>query len=394
MDLDTTIVGAGPYGLSIAAHLRPKGHAYRVYGRAMESWRTFMPHGMMLKSEPFASNLWDPARRFTLERYCHEQRIDYRPMGRPLSLELFLKYADWFQHSIGEAPEEVDVTRLQRHTGGFALELADGRRLTSRHVVIATGHMTYCALPEALKDVPEPQVAHSSRMTTVGSYAGRDVTLIGAGQAALETAALLHEAGAHVRLLVRDTRVQWWGRPSFERTLLERLKAPDAALSRGWKSMALAELPRLFRRFPAEKRHRFVADSFGPGGAWWLRDRVDGRIEIRVQTRVEHASLESGRVRLRLAGPAGISELLTDHVIAATGYTVDIDRVSYLDPDLRRSIVREAGGIPALSPNFESSVPGLYFVGLASAPVFGPVMRFMYGAKHTAPLIAKALGTR
>jgi lysine/ornithine N-monooxygenase len=98
-----------------------------------------------------------------------------------------------------------------------------------------------------------------------------------------------------------------------------------------------------------------------------------------------------GGVRLQVRSPDGSSTLDTQHVVAATGFRVDIEQLEYLDPPLRQSIAREANGIPALSSHFETSVPGLYIVGIASAPVFGPIMRFMYGAKHAAPVLASRL---
>ena len=393
-DLDTAIIGAGPYGLSIAAHLRAKGHSYRIYGTPMESWRDFMPKGMILKSEPFASNLWDPDRRFTFQRYCQAQHIPYEPIGRPLTLELFVKYAEWFRQNTREEPVEVAVTRIRRKSGGgFALELAGGQQIRSHRVVLATGHMAYAVLPHELRGISAPRVVHSSRMADVAHYANRDVTVIGGGQSSLETAAILREIGARVRIIVRENHIEWWTEPRINRPLLRRLRYPDAAVARGWQSLAIAELPRLFRLFPPEKRHPFVADAYGPGGSWWLRDRVDGRIEIKLETHVAAASQADAGVRLLLTSPAGTSEVVTDHVIAATGFKVDIERLDYLDPELKRSIEREAGGIPALSSTFESSVPGLYFVGVTSAPVFGPIMRFMYGAKHAAHLVTKGLST-
>jgi cation diffusion facilitator CzcD-associated flavoprotein CzcO len=392
MDLDTTIIGAGPYGLSIAAHLRAKGNSYRIYGRPMESWRKFMPDGMILKSEPFASNLWDPDRRFTFERYCRTHRIPYEPVGEPLTLDLFLKYAEWFRQNTHEEPEDLTITRIRRKPGGgFALEFANAEPLDSRRVVLATGHIAYRVMPAELAGIAPPAVAHSARMEPVSHYAGRDVTVIGGGQSALETAAILNEIGARVRLLVRENNLEWWTEPRRNRSLIKRLKYPDAAVARGWQSLAIAELPRVFRLFKPEKRHPFVAATYGPGGSWWLRDRVEGRIDVRLGTRVTEASQTDGRLRLKLVSPTRTEELLTDHVIAATGFKVDIDRLDYLDPTLKGEIRREARGIPALSPTLESSVPGLYFVGITSAPVFGPIMRFMYGAKHAAPLVAKGL---
>jgi thioredoxin reductase len=394
LDLDTAIVGAGPYGLSIAAHLRAAKRPFEIFGTPLESWRTFMPQGMILKSERFASNLWDPARSYTLQRYSVNHRVPYQAVGSPLSLELFLQYADWFRRqAVGEI-HDAKVVRLDRRAGGFELTFADGSRLTSRRVVLATGHMAFRTLPSQLSELPEPLVLHSTRMGDVKAYAGRDVTIIGAGQSALESAALLHEAGARVRLLARISRLEWNAR-SRPRPLRQRILAPDAGVASGWKSFAVSELPRVFRwYFPAAKRHRFVAGSYGPSGAWWLRDRVDGRIDTWLDTELESAAAVDGGVRLRVRRAGTPHEVRTDHVITATGFEVDIDRLEYLEPALRASLARETGGIPALSSNFESSIPGLFMVGVASSPAFGPIMRFMYGAKHAAPALTRRLNIR
>jgi thioredoxin reductase len=392
MDVETTIIGAGPYGLSLAAHLRAKGRPYQIFGSPLESWRMFMPEGMVLKSEPFASNLWDPRRRFTFRQYCATHGIPYQAVGRPVPLSLFLKYADWFRQNTQEEPAQVRVVNLRHGHGAFSLQLADGRALTSRRVVLATGHLTYSVMPEVLAGLPESQVVHSSRMGALQQYAGRDVTVVGAGQSALENAALLHEAGAHVRLLVREPRIEW-NSQSMPRSLLQRIRAPDAGVAMGWNHWAISELPRIFRcMFPPEKRHPFVLDAYGPSGAWWLRKRVEGKIESWVRSNIQAASVADGRVRLRISAPTGGQELETDHVIAATGYRVDFDRIEYLEPELRHRVVREGKGIPALTSRFETSVPGLFVIGITSAPVFGPIMRFMYGAKHAARIVAGALG--
>jgi cation diffusion facilitator CzcD-associated flavoprotein CzcO len=391
VDLHTAIIGAGPYGLSVAAHLEAKRRPYQVFGSPMESWRKFMPAGMILKSEPFASNLWDPGRRFSLERYCRAHDVPYQAVGLPVSLELFLQYAEWFRGNTQKNPLDMRIVSLRRSGRGFAMGLANGAVITSQRVVLATGHLAYFVMPPELSHLPEPQVAHSSRMLEVKSYSGRHVTVIGAGQSALETAALLHEAGAHVDILVRRRRVEW-NQPSKPRPLLERIIAPDAGVASGWKSWAISEMPRTFRRvFAPEKRHGFVADAYGASGSWWLRDRVDRRIKILLSSHTQAASLADGRVRLSIASAEGPGEITTDHVICATGYRVNIERLPYLEAPLLSDIRREAGGIPALSSTFETSVPGLFIVGITSSPVFGPIMRFMYGAKHVAPVLARRL---
>ena len=48
-------------------------------------------------------------------------------------------------------------------------------------------------------------------------------------------------------------------------------------------------------------------------------------------------------------------------------------------------------GTPAVGRDYQSSVPGLYFIGPAVAPTFGPVMRFVFGARHAATVVTRHL---
>jgi FAD-dependent urate hydroxylase len=393
-DIDTTIVGAGPYGLSIAAHLRAAKIPFLLFGSPLESWRRYMPEGMVLKSERFASNLWDPNRRFTFERYCREKKVPFQKVGQPLGLTTFLQYAEWFRQNAGLEPQDLRIVKIHRNSNDFRLESADGQVITSRRVILATGHMAFRIVPPQLSHLSEPFLFHSTRFGDAKTFAGRHVTIIGAGQSALETAALLNEAGANVRILARTSHFNW-NAPPKPRSLLERMLTPDAGVGAGWKSFAVSELPRVFRSyFPPDRRHRFVAGSYGPGGSWWLRQRVEGKIDTRFSSEVESASRVNGRVRILSNGQQGKTEFETDHIIAGTGFKVDIHKLDYLDPALRQSIACETGGIPALSSSFETTVPGLFIVGVASSPVFGPIMRFMYGAKHVAPIIIGKLRSR
>jgi len=388
---NTVIVGAGPYGLSIAAHLKAAAVPYHLFGTPLESWRKFMPVGMVLKSERFASNLWDPNRQYTLERYSAEHKIPYQPAGSPLSLADFLDYAEWFrERAVGESID-AKLTSLRRTRTGFLLEFAGAPSLEARRVVLATGHMAFRVVPEELASLPEPFFCHSSKLCDLSGFAGRDVTLIGAGQSALETAALLQESGAHVRLIIRENQVRWNATRNGHRSMTDKIRNPESGIGFGWESVVVSEMPQWFRRLlPVDLRHRYVAKTWGPSGAYWLRQRVEDRIEILLNCQVGEAKVENERVRLEVHGPDGTETVWTDHVIAATGYKVDLNRLDYLDPDLRKSIARE-GGAPVLNSQFETSVPGLFTVGIASAPTFGPVMRFMFGAKHVAPVLTQRL---
>jgi thioredoxin reductase len=286
------------------------------------------------------------------------------------------------------------VRAILRSSGGFVLALASGRELRARNVVLATGFMAFRHVPDELAALGEPFLAHSAEMAALDAYAGKDVAVVGAGQSALESAALLHEAGARVRILARRTRLKWNGGPKPDRNWLDRLAQPYAGLGAGWKELAISEMPQTFRRlFPADKRHRYVAQSWGPSGSWWLRERVDGRIETRLECALVGARFDDGRAILQVRENGTACEFAADRVIAATGFRVDLARLGYLDPALAADIERE-GHAPRLSAHYETSVPGLFIVGAAAAPTFGPVMRFMFGAKHAAPTITRHLKRR
>jgi thioredoxin reductase len=389
--IHAAIVGAGPYGLSIAAHLRAANLSCEVLGQPMHSWASRMPHGMVLRSEPFASSLWDPRRRHTYERYCAEHGLGYEAVGLPPSRDRFLEYARWFQReAVGEVCGGM-VGNVRRAPEGFAIALADGRRLLARNVILATGFMAFRHVPQELAGLRWPQLVHSAMMDDVQAYAGQDVAVVGAGQSALESAALLHEAGARVRILARRDKIKWNGGPKRDRNWFDRMSRPHAGLGSGWKELAISELPQVFRAlFPADKRHRYVRDSWGPSGSWWLRERVDGKIETRLQCVPVATRTAKGKVLIdvRENGSPAVSQIEVDRVIAATGFRVDLARLDYLDPALVAEIERE-GDAPRLNASYETSVPGLFVVGAASAPTFGPVMRFMFGAKHAAPAVTR-----
>jgi FAD-dependent urate hydroxylase len=391
LHIETAIIGAGPYGLSIAAHLRAIGLPFQIFGTPLESWQAFMPEGMFLKSEPFASTLWDPQRNFTLKRFLSEKKIPYRPVGTPVSLAQFLDYAEWFRKgAVGEVCD-IKISRIRRNSDNFTLDLTDGSSLEARRVVLATGPIAFRYLPPEISGLPEPLCKHSTLLSDVKAYSGRDCTIVGAGQSALESAALLHEAGATVRVLARADRIRWNNAPIVDRTLFDWIRNPEAGLGAGWQSLVVSEFPRLFRwLLPIEKRHRLVATSWGPSGSWWLRERVEGKMDLLVRQQIRSASDAGGRIRLLVEGPEGRREILTDRVIAATGFKVDLDRLDYLDAALKNNIARE-NHAPVLDASFETSVPGLFLVGALSAPTFGPVMRFIFGAKHAAPILARRL---
>jgi thioredoxin reductase len=388
--VENAIVGAGPYGLSIAAHLRAEGIESLVIGQPMASWRNNMPSGMILKSEPFASNLSDPERRHTLERFYASRGMAYRPIGNPLSIANFLDYARWFQQQTRIEAVDTTLIDLRQVDNGFELALADGSVIWAKRVILATGYLPFKKIPLVLDGLPSELMSHSSEHRDLAQFAGKDVTIVGCGQSALELAVMLHEQGANTRVLARADRVAWGNAPNLSRSTLRRLCYPDAGIGPGWRSVIVSELPKVFRRLPVQTRHDYVARSWGPAGAWWLRERARDRLPLLTSHSIAHAVERGGKLVLAVWDREKTVRFETDHIIAATGYRVDLDRIQYLSAGLRAKI-KTYEGAPILDRALQSSTAGLHFVGLTSAPSFGPVMRFVYGAKHAAAFLAAHL---
>lgn len=390
--VDVAIVGAGPYGLSLAAHLRRGGIAFRQFGRPMSLWRSAMPAGMYLKSQGFASNLSDPRGSHTLAAFCAETARPYADYGLPVSLETFVAYGDWFRDAHARDLEQVLVTDVTRSGGHFRLSLSDGGTATARAVVVAAGVEHFARVPDELAGLPDTVCTHASAHTDLSTFAGRRVVVLGAGQSALESAALLHEGGADVTVVARADRVAWNGKPlPPDRPLLRRLREPEAGLGSGWGTWFYSNHPAAFRRLPESTRVYRARTALGPAGASWLRERVDGKIPLLTRRRLTWAKEVDGEVRIGLSTSTGDQrELAADHLIAATGYRPDLSRLRFLGGDVRAGL-RTLDGTVEVDAEFGSSVPGLYVMGPAVAPTFGPVMRFVYGADFAAHTVAKSL---
>ena len=391
-DVDVVIVGAGPYGLSLAAHLRGAGVNYRQFGLPMRLWQAYMPRGMFLKSQGFASNLSDPRGTHTLEVFCKEAGRSYASYGLPVPLDTFVSYGHWFRSELSLEIQEVLVKDLARRDGGFELLLADGDRVRARRVVVAVGVEHFGHVPEYLSGLPSSLCTHSSAHTDLGVFDGKEVIVVGAGQSALESAALLHENGADVRVLVRKPDVAWNGLPlALDRPLPQRLREPEAGLGSGWNTWFYSNHPGLFRHLPRGTRVQKARTALGPAGASWLRSRVEGQFPVLTGHTVTSARPRDGRVSLDVTGGSS-KEMSADHVIAATGYRTDMARLQFLGDQIRSGIRAVAGtGSAAVGRDYQSSVPGLYFIGPAVAPTFGPVMRFVFGSEHAATTVGRQL---
>ena len=377
---NVAIIGAGPYGLSIAAHLRERGIEFRIFGSPLRAWRSQMPKDMFLKSEGFASNLYDPQGQFTLERFCADNNLPYAHHDSPVPLDTFTAYGIAFQKRLVAGLEEELVTALKRVPEGFHLTLDNGETLAARRVVVAAGLSDFRQIPTELAALPPKVFSHSVEHHDLSGFKGLDVSVIGGGSSALDVVASLRACGAHARLVARRPALKW-NMPVKEHPW--RRWYPASGLGGGWRNAFFEHAPMVFRFLPQETRMDIVRRWLGPAGGWPARRAVEQGPVLLGQT-LRGAEYRDGRVQLRLSGRDGMETIVaTDHVIAATGYKVDLRRLAFLDKGVQAKL-RTAEHTPILSPNFESSVPDLYFVGLAAANTFGPVMRFLLGARYTA----------
>jgi thioredoxin reductase len=392
-DLDAAIIGAGPYGLSIAAHLRALGISFAIFGEPMLSWRNHMPSGMFLKSEGFASSLYDPKGSFTLRHYCAERGLPYRDIGLPVPVETFVDYGLAFQARFVPELTRTQVKLLTKSAQGFEITTTDGQTVRARRAVVAAGITHFGYLPPALSGFSESFVSHSSAHGDLSRFRNQSVAVIGGGASAIDLAALISEAGADVTLIARRESIAFHPPTEEPRPLLQQMLKPRSGLGIGLRSWLCTTAPWLFHRMPEPFRARVVERHLGPAPGWFMKDRVVGRLPLLLGSKLSDVSIADGKVHLSVElNGTGRRSVVVDHVIGATGYRVEVDRLGFIETSLRNQI-RTVRSSPVLDTHFESSVPGLYLTGVASANSFGPLMRFAFGAKFAARRIAGHFGS-
>jgi FAD-dependent urate hydroxylase len=384
MRYDVVVVGAGPYGLSVASHLLMRGLKVAIFGKPISFWRDHMPKGMLLRSFWWASNLSDPQKKYRLEQYLREQG---QQGSDPLPAETFIAYGNWFQrHAVPEV-DETYVAAVERKEQQFEVSLADGRLVQSSAVVMAPGLLYYVHRPQEYNHLPTELISHTSDHQTFDHFVGKRVVVIGGGQSALETAALLHEADAHVQLVTRRPILWLPHENSAIPFFIRQLRAPKVGLGYGWLNWALEYYPYTFQTLPQVTKDRLLVTLHGPAGASWLKGRVEWKVQLYEQEQIEKIQEIGGGLKLTLSKNI---RLEADYVILATGYHADLKRLPMLHSSLL-PMLQTYMGSPILNNHFESSVPSLYFVGFSAARSSGPLFRFVVGAHAAAQRVANSV---
>jgi FAD-dependent urate hydroxylase len=281
------------------------------------------------------------------------------------------------------------VALIEATRSGFSLKLEDGETVTTRRVVIASGILPFAWRPPEFKGIPTQLAPHSSEIRDLGRFAGKRVLVVGGGQSALESAALLHEVGAEVEVIVRNPEVIWLHKRPFLHSW------PLSQMLYAWPDVGpalishLVARPEWFKSLPRKFQDKLCPRIVRPAGAQWLKPRVHNVLPISVSRMVKRVVHSATEIRITLDDG---TERKVDQVILATGYRVSIDLYSFLSAKLLAAI-RRVDGYPELNAGFESSVPGLHFLGAPAAWSFGPLMRFVAGADFATRALARSVAS-
>ncbi len=385
---DIVIVGAGPYGLAAANHLKQvRGLDVRVFGEPMSFWEREMPVGMFLRSNWTATQIADPNGTLTLEAY---EMASGSRLSRPVPLDRFVQYGQWYQR---EAVPDLDRRKIARiesmPLGGFRVTVADGEALRACRIVIAAGIGSFAWRPRTFEGLPSSLASHTSEHHDLAKFAGKRVLVVGSGQSALESAALLHENGAEAEVVARAHKIHWL-QGSLSRTLHHGLGqftrsilyAPTDVGPAGVSQ--LVARPDLLKHLPRALQDRLRKRSVRPAGARWLVDRLQG-VPIRLGCLLQEVIPVGTQVRIRLTDG---SARTVDHILLGTGYRVDVAKYNFLSSILVQSMQRFKG-YPRLGKGLESSVPGLHILGAPAAWSFGPLMQFVSGTHYAAQALTR-----
>jgi Predicted flavoprotein involved in K+ transport len=375
---DVAIIGAGPYGLSAAAHLRAiKGLDVHVFGHPMSFWKHHMPAGMWLRSPWACSHISDPDQALTLAAF---QTATSNPFSSPIPLNCFVDYGLWYQRQVVPDLDQRKITRVSFQENCFSLVTETGDTLLAHRLVVAAGIATFASRPPEFAGLPTSLASHTSEHSDFPGFRRKRVLVLGSGQSAMESAALLDESGAEVEIISRSPQIRWLG-GKVSRTLkglgaISRMLYAPTDVGPAGVSQIVAR-PDLIRRLPGPIREWMKKRSTRPAGARWLIARLHN-VPMKLGRSVVSAVPAGERVRVKL-DDGSVRDV--DHVFLGTGYRVDISKYGFLAPELSKAI-RQCQGYPRLGEGFETSVPRLHFLGAPAIWNFGPIMQFLVGTHY------------
>ena len=372
---DLLIVGAGPFGLAIAAYAQQYGIRHQLVGTAMGFWRDNMPEGMLLRSTCDWS--LDPLDDYSIDAYLNSLGKQCREVA-PLSRNFYLDYARWFQQGRALQSDEIKVVSLIAEGDRFIALTDSGGRIYGKNVVVAVGFEAFAhSPPELVSLFPEGRCQHTCSLVDFGQLAGRRVLIIGGRQSAFEWAALIREAGAD-RIDVAYRHATPLFEPSdwtWVNPIVDNLAADP-----GWyRRLSEDEKQQLNRRFWEEGRLKLEP---------WLAPRID-HPNVGLHPHSNVIGAEAGDQGIEVAFDSG-ETFAVDEIVFATGYRVNLERLPFLAPELRSALGIQEGYAP-LDVNFQTRVPGLYLTSLAATRDFGSFLAFTVSVRAQANVIGQSI---
>ncbi|MHB8697712.1 MAG: NAD(P)-binding domain-containing protein [Sulfuricaulis sp.] len=366
--LDLAIIGAGPTGMSVAAHAKTYGLDYVILGEPWAFWHRHMIP-LPLRSPAATTNIDTPRRGCQFLDFARLMKL---PEAKRIAFHEFIAYATWFaaQHEL--RPIQLAVQTVHRDDDCWLIR-TQGGVVRARHVVVAVGL-------NGMQRMPEEAARHPRLYTTVSEIKcfeelrGKRVAIVGAGQSAAEAALALAAAGAQTQLVVRGERVVFRSLHSPGAFLFKFLfKRTDRFIS--WLP---ARLQTILLRF-------LTKGTIEPT----LRDELDrAGVQIHTRSRIVPA-VRGGENFLEMRSPGG-KPVPVDYAVLGTGYTFDVRRIPFLS-DVS---VKHVDGIPRLNRYAESSAPRLYFCGIATLRLIGPQAQFIFGTSKISPRIIAGIRRR
>ena len=377
MKTELLIIGAGPFGLALAAQAQHEQIEHLIVGKPMEFWRANMPKGMFLRSA--CDWHFDPQNVNTIEAYLQSQGKSPKDV-EPLSLEFYLTYTDWFQKQQNIEPLPVYIKQLDRANEQFVATTINGDVIEANNVVLAPGFRHFAHIPADLKaKLPAGSFQHTCEYVDFTDAANKRYLIIGGRQSAFEWAALLLEAGAAaVHLSHRHASpayavADWsWVKPLVDN---------------------MVDDPNWFRRLSQKEKDDISYRMWSEGRLKiepWLESRLrDKRVKVWPETEIMSCvANESGELEVRLTNGEAIT---VDKVVLATGYKVDIARLPVLANGNLLEQIETRNGFPVLDDHFETSVPGLFITSMPAMQDFGPFFGFTNSVRTSARLITAKL---
>ena len=342
------IVGAGPYGLSLANFMSGMGQDFKIIGKPMELWREHTFSGAALRSDMATSEIAHPENAFSIKAF--RQQNESHPVSERVNVQEYREYINWVLEQTSYDIQETYMTRLSRQGDHYLAELESGETITAKQVVIATGVAHHLKIPAEFKTARD--VIHSYFTREIEALQGKKVLVVGAGQSAAEAMEVCQQ---------NDNQVHWYARTE-PRYYSEPLDLPK------WIFNLVVKSAGLFRRIP----HRIIQFVFS----------------------IFSATTMTPDNERKLADVERFSELpdlkAYDHVITATGYNYTLNHMKFLSEELRAALEMRAA-MPRIDKNFMSSMRDLYFIGPSTEMFFGPPMKFMIGSQYVAPKLSKIL---